>query len=51
MGQPIYRTKEDGTTVREWLAQPVLDQDGNIIWEDERAGIPVMDTDPEVVLE
>ena len=51
MGTLVIRQKEDGTTVKEWQAEPVRDENNNIVWADERAGIPVMDTAPEGVLD
>lgn len=51
MGQLVIRTKEDGTRVKEWQAEPVRDADGKIVWEDARETIPVMDTAPEGVLD
>jgi len=51
MGTLIIRTKVDGTTVKEWESAPVLDADGNIVWENERLSIPVMDKAPEGMLD
>ena len=51
MGNLVIRTKADGTVVKEWQAEPVRDENNNIVWADERAGIPVMDTAPEGVLD
>lgn len=51
MGQLVIRHKEDGTVIKEWQAEPVRDENGNIVWQDERAGIAVMDTAPEGVLD
>lgn len=51
MGHLVIRQKEDGTVVKEWAAEPVRDENGNIVWEDERAGIAQMDSAPEGVLD
>lgn len=51
MGHIQIRKTVDGTVVKEWVAEPVRDEDGNIVWEDARQTIPVMDTAPDGVLE
>ena len=51
MGKLVIKQNVDGTKEKYWEAEPVRDANGNIVWEDERAGIPVMDTAPEGVLD
>lgn len=51
MGYVQIRKTVEGDIVKEWAAEPVRDENGNIVWEDERAGIAVMDTAPEGMLD
>ena len=51
MGHLQIRKTVDGTVVKEWVAEPVRDEDGNLIWEDERNGIPMMDEAPSGMLD